>query len=168
VWRRDSEANAVVAEGFISRREEVGRRIGKEGIFDYICDVVSVFETDDCVDLACLTEQLFTEALREAAGDYDFSHPALLLLLDGVAYCINRFGFGGCDEATGVDNDDIGVVGILVNDEAGLCDLRQHPFAIDHIFWTAEGDKSDSYPAPAFAYAGTSPFFVLFCGHWPI
>jgi hypothetical protein len=130
--------------------------------------MVSMFKADDYVDSFSFIEQLSADSLREAAGDDDFSHPALSLLLDGVAYRTNRFGFGGCDEATGVDNDDVGVIGILGNNEAGLCYLRQHPFAIDHIFWTAEGDEADGYPAPAFAYAGTSLFFILFCGHWPI
>jgi len=107
--------------------------------------------------LADLIEQFFAESLREAAGDDDLSHLALSFSFDGVAYRVYRFGFCGSDEATGVDDDDIGVVGILCDDEAGLCDLRQHPFAVDHIFGTAEGDKSDGYA-----------FFVLFCGHWPI
>ena len=155
--RGDSEANTVVADGFINWREEVGRRIGEEGFFNYVRDVVPMLEADDSVDLADLIEQFFAESLREAAGDDDFLHPALLFLPDGVMYRVHRFGFCGSDEATGVDYDDIGVVGILGNDEASLRDLRQHPFAVDHIFGTAECDKSDSYP-----------FFVLFRGHWPI
>lgn len=60
-------------------------------------------------------------------------------MIDGV----EGFSFGGCDEAASVDDDDGGIVGVLCDAEAGLGDLGQHSFAIDHIFGTAERYKAN-------------------------
>jgi hypothetical protein len=117
--------------------------IGKESFFDYAGDAVAVFEADDSIEWACLIEQQFAESLREAASDDDLSHPALSFSFDGVMYRGHRFGFCGSDEGTGVDDDDVCVVSILCDDEAGLGDLREHSFAVDHIFGTTEGDEAN-------------------------
>jgi len=60
-----------------------------------------------------------------------------------VTYGIERFGLCGRDEATGIYDDDIGVVGILCDGEARLGDECEHPLTVDHIFGTAEGDETD-------------------------
>ena len=125
-----------------------------------------MFEAEDCVDLADFVEQFFAEALWQAAGDDDLLHLSFLFLFDGAAYSFECFCFGGSDEAASVNNDDVGVVGIFSNDEAGLCDLRQHPLAIDDIFGTAESDETDpSRPTSERAEAGSYLNFALFCSH---
>jgi len=68
---------------------------------------------------------------------------ALLFLFEGVIDGVEGFGFGGRDEAAGIDYDDGGVVGVLCYAEAGLGDLCEHTFAIDHIFGTAERYKAN-------------------------
>ena len=68
---------------------------------------------------------------------------ALLFSFEGVIDGVEGFCFGGCDEAAGIDDDDGGVVGVLGDAEAGLGDLGEHTFAIDHIFGTAEGYKAN-------------------------
>ena len=68
---------------------------------------------------------------------------ALLFSFEGVIDGVEGFGFGGRDEAAGIDDDDGGVVWVLGDAEAGLGDLGEHTFAIDHIFGTAERYKAD-------------------------
>jgi len=116
-----------------------------------------LLEAEDGVDAGGFVEEVFTHSLRQAAGDDDFLHFAFLFLADGEVYCVDGFCFGGGDEATGIDDDDVCVVGILCDDETGLGDEGEHSFAVHHIFGTAEGDEADG-----------SPFFILFRIHWPI
>ena len=52
----DSQANPVVTEGFAGRRQKVSGVVGEECFFDYVCDVVAVFEAEDSVDLGDLIE----------------------------------------------------------------------------------------------------------------
>ena len=113
-----------------------------------------MLEAEDGVDAGGFVEEVFAHSLCQAAGDDDFLHFALLFLFDGVLYDVEGFRFGGCDEAAGIDDDDIGIIGVLCYTEAGLGDEGEHPFAVHHIFGTAEGDEADG-----------SPFFILFNIH---
>jgi len=154
VWRGDAEAGAVVIGDFEGGSYGGYRFAGCEGRLNYIDNVVALLEAEDGVDTIGFDEEVFIHSLCQAAGDDDLLHFAFLFLADGEVYCVERFGFGGCDEATGIDDDDVCVVGILCDDEAGLGDEGEHPFAVHHIFGTAEGDEADG-----------SPFFILFNIH---
>jgi hypothetical protein len=120
--RSDSEANAVVIEGFEIGCYQFDGFVGGEALLDDGGDIIAVFEAYDCVDLVNLVEQLITETLGQAAGDDDFLHLSFLFLFDGEAYRFEGFGFGGFYETTGIYNDDVGVAGIVCNNEAGLGD----------------------------------------------
>ena len=78
-----------------------------------------MLEAEDGVDSGGFIEEVFTHSLRQAAGDDDFLDMALLFLFDGIIYGVEGFGFGGGDEAAGIDDDDVCVVGILCYTEAG-------------------------------------------------
>jgi hypothetical protein len=178
--RGDSEADAVVIEGFEIGSYQFDGFVGGEALLDDGGDVVAVFEAYDSIDLADLAEQLRAESLWEAAGDDDFLHLSFLFLFDGAAYYGEGFGFGGFYETTGIYNDDVGVISIVRNDEARLRNQGQHPFAIDEIFGTAEGDETDPSRPTSLdsassrgrtserAEAGSCLNFIFFCGHWPI
>jgi hypothetical protein len=124
---------------------------------NYIDDIVARFEAENGVDTRGFAEEGFTHSLGKAAGDDDFLDMALLFSFDGVIDGVEGFCFGGCDEAAGIDDNDIGVIGVLGYTEAGLGYEGEHSFAINHIFWAAEGDEADG-----------SPVFTLFNIHWLI
>jgi hypothetical protein len=126
------------------------RSVSGECFSDYISDIVAVLQTDYRIDTGCLIEHFFAETLRQATGDDNLSDPAFLFSADGVVYRIERLGFGGGNKTAGVYDDDIGVVAVVGNDEAGLCDLGQHSFAIDYVLGTAESDKSHCYRRSVF------------------
>lgn len=116
---------------------------GVDCLFDYLRDMVSLAEADDGVDSIGLLEQFLSHSLGQAACDYDFLYKAFSFAVYGVVYHFESFGFCRCDEAAGIDYDDVSVVGFRVNDKTGLGDFGQHFFAVDDVFWAAKRHESD-------------------------
>lgn len=152
----DSQAGSVVVDYCRSGGNCCNRFICGKRFFDELSDVVALFEADDCVDSVGFGEQFFALSLRQAAGDDNLFDFAFSFLVEGVIYRIQGLGFGRFDEAAGVYNEDIGVVGIGGYNKSGQGDLCEHSLGIDDIFWTAERDKTDGYS-----------FFVFFPFHYP-
>jgi hypothetical protein len=90
-----------------------------------------------------LLEDLFADSLGEAAGDDDFSDEAAGLLFKDVLDDFEGFGFCGFDEAAGVDNDKVGLVGVFDEGEAGLDDLGEHLFAVNNVLGAAQCVEAD-------------------------
>lgn len=143
VVRGDAEAGAVIVGDFKRGGDGGYGFVGCEGGLNNPDDVVARLEAENGVDAWGFGEEGFTHSLGEASSDDDFSDMAFLFSFEGVIYGVEGFRFGGCDEAAGIYYEDEGVVGVVGDAEAGLGDLGEHSFAIDHVFGTAEGYKAN-------------------------
>ena len=80
--------------------------------------------------------------LGQAAGDDDGADLALLLQVEHLADDAERLLPGRLDEAAGVDDDDVGPVGVGDEGVAVLGQLAEHALGIDGVLRAAEGDES--------------------------
>jgi len=71
VARGYAKAGAVVVKDFVEAAQGGDWFISGAGFFDYLRDIVAMFEADDSIDSCGLIEQPVSEALWEAAGDDD-------------------------------------------------------------------------------------------------
>ncbi len=55
----------------------------------------------------------------------------------------DRFLFGGVNERTGVDDEDIGVFRVSRQARAGAVEEAHHHFGVDEVFGAAERDEAD-------------------------
>ena len=81
-------------------------------------------------------------ALREAAGDHELLAAALLMsrhLEDGI----DGLFFGGVDEPTSVDDDDVRLIRSRSWDVAGDPGHPEHDLGVDAVLGAAEGDEVD-------------------------
>ena len=58
-------------------------------------------------------------------------------------YFVNRFFFGGQDEGTGIDDDDVCGTGFTGDIKAAFFQDGSHHFGVHLIFWTAQADNMD-------------------------
>jgi hypothetical protein len=76
--------------------------------------------------------------LDQAANDDNSSDEALAFALEHLADDLEGFLLGGVDEAAGVDQDGIYLLGVGVELEALLEEAGEEAFAIDGVFGAAE------------------------------
>src|SRR5439155_24932884 len=77
----------------------------------------------------------------EAAGDNDGADAALLLQREHLADDGERFLPGRLDEATGVDDNDVGAVRVGRQRVAVLGQLAEHALGVDQVLGTAKANK---------------------------
>ena len=97
-------------------------------------------------------QQLVLLALGQAAGDDDGPDPALLLEVEHLADDAERLLPGRLDEAAGVDDDDVGPVGVGDERVAVLGELAEHALGIDEVLRTAEADEGEGLALCFFHY----------------
>ncbi len=56
-------------------------------------------------------------------------------------YFVNRFFFGGQDEGTGIDDDDVCGTGLADDVKVAFFQDGSHHFGVHLIFWTAQADN---------------------------
>lgn len=76
--------------------------------------------------------------MDQAANDDNSSDEALAFALEHLADDLEGFLLGGVDEAAGVDQDGIYLLGVGVELEALLEEAGEEAFAIDGVFGAAE------------------------------
>jgi hypothetical protein len=151
---RNSQADPVVGQRRKIGFNQLNERVVQQSFFYNLDYIITVFKTDYGIDAGRLFKQSFAQSLRQAASDNDFAHTAFLFLPDCLSDCVKRLIFGRRYKAAGIYNNDVGVIGVLSNNQARTGNLRQNPLAIDHILGTAQGDKTDS-----------NATFISFCTH---
>ena len=92
------------------------------------------------VHLGDLLLDLAAVALRQAAGDDDFQVGVCLLVGAGLEDILDGFGLGALDEATGVDQDHIGLAQVGHRLVACRQQDMHHAVQIDLVFGAAKGN----------------------------
>ena len=90
-------------------------------------------------------------ALDEAAGDDDAFALASGFLLDGLVDFAEGFILGGFEEAAGVDDDGIGLIGVGGDGQAILGEEAEHALGVHEVFRAAEADEGDGVDGGGFA-----------------
>ncbi len=105
-------------------------------------DLLAAEDADDLIDLGHLLEQhrLSCRSARQPATTTEPTRPCLLQL-EHLADDGERFLPGRLDEAAGVDDDDIGPVGVRSQGVAVLGQLAEHALGIDQVLWAAKRYK---------------------------
>ena len=112
-----------------------------DGAIDDLRDLLAAEDADDVIDVGHFLEQVVLLALGQAAGHDDGADAALLLEVEHLADDAERFLAGRLDEAAGVDDHDVGAVGVGRQGVAVLGQLAEHALGIDEVFRTAEADE---------------------------
>ena len=117
----------------------------RHGAIDDLGDLLAAEDADDLIDLrALLAAASSFLPLGQAAGDDDGADAALLLEVEHLADDAERLLPGRLDEAAGVDDDDVGPVGVGREGVAVLGQLAEHPLGIDGVLRAAEGNEGVS------------------------
>ena len=124
---------------------------------DDLDDLLAAEDADDVIDAGHLGEQGVALAFGETAGDDDGAEPALLLEREHLADDAERLLAGRFDEAAGVDDDDIGAVGVGREGVAVLRQLAEHALAIDEVLRAAEADEGEGFCCHETRRLGVSP-----------
>ena len=88
-----------------------------------------------------LFQQHLPLPLGHAPGHHHAPHAAGLLQRQHLADDAERFLPGRFDEAAGVDDDDIGAVGVGLEGVAVLGEFAEHPLGIDEVLRAPEADE---------------------------
>ena len=118
-----------------------GRR-GEAGGFE---DCLQLAGADDRVDLGDVAANLVAVALDQASGDDEaLGFAAIFALVPGhLEDGVDGLLLGGVDEAAGVDDEDLGVLGAGSELAAGAVKQAHHDFGVDQVLGAAEGDEAD-------------------------
>src|SRR5262249_23515524 len=107
-------------------------------------DLLAAKDADDVIDPGHLFKQGIALALGQAPGHDDGTDPALLLEVEHLADDGQGFLASGFDEAAGIDDDDVGAIGLGGEGVAGLRELAEHAFGIDEVLGAAKADKRET------------------------
>ena len=144
----DLHVREVARGGEHARRQVVVevrlQRIGGgwEALAD-IDDAVEFVGADEGVDFRHFVADIAAVALHQAAGDDQLFGAADFLVLGHLQDGVDRFFLGGVDETAGVDDQDVGLVGMVRQLVASGDELTHHDFTIDEVFGTAQTDETD-------------------------
>ena len=130
---------------------QVRRRVGdgqaRDRSADRLRDRPDLVGADELVDLGHLGRQLLRVALGQAAGDDQPLARARLLVAGHVEDRVDRLLLRLADEAAGVDDDDVGGLGIGDQTVAGVGRVAEHDLCVDAVLRTTEGDEMDVHDA---------------------
>ncbi len=142
--RRDAEAGRVFLGLDRSGTEERALLVAVafgQGAVDDRHDLLAAEDADDVIDAGHFGEEVVLLAFGETAGDDDGTDAALLFQCQHLADDAERFLPSRFDEAAGVDDDDVGAVGVRREHEAVLGELAEHALGIDEVLRAAEADE---------------------------
>ena len=106
-------------------------------------DLLDFVGADDGVDFRHLALDLIAIALDQASRHDQLFCPADLLVLGHFEDGVDRFFFGRIDEAAGVDDEHVGLIGMWRELVPAGHKLPHHDFAVNQILGTAQADKTD-------------------------
>ena len=109
----------------------------------HLGDALELVDADPGVDEWELVDELLAVALRQAAGDDDGAAAAARFVRghlrdDGAGLLAGRG-----DKGAGVDQDDVGVVGIVREGQALGHEHARHDLRVDEVLGAAEADQTD-------------------------
>ena len=138
-----------VARGGENARGEVVIEVGLQGVgirFQPFADGDDAFQfvgADEGVDFGQFLADIAAVAFDQAAGDDQFAGAADFLVLGHLEDGVDRFLLGGVNEAAGVDDEYVGLIGMGGEFVAFGDELPHHDFTIDEVFGTAQTDETD-------------------------
>ena len=128
--------------------EIAGRRrrrpiVAVGGLADELDDRRQVRRAEDAVDLRHLAHDLRAVALGQAAGHDEGAAAPLLLEPRQLEDRLHRLLARAVDERAGVDDQTLGVLGLLDERKARLAQEAEHQLGVDLILRTAQGREVD-------------------------
>src|ERR1035441_6663181 len=119
------------------------RAIGHRPAHD-VADLRDLVNAHERVHFRHQLRQLVAKALRQAAGNNDgLAALVRIAQLDGLKNRVHAFFLRGINERTGVDDDGVGLRGVIRDLDAALEQRAEHDLGVHEIFGAAKGNKSD-------------------------
>ena len=149
--RQEARRGRVVE---VARRRRGRPVVAAGGLPDQVDDPREARGAEDPVDLGHLLEDVPAVPLGEAAGDDEGAARAALLQFGQLEDRVDRLLAGAIDEGARVDDDALGVLGVLGERKSGLGQHAEHELGIDLILRAAERRQVDlhgwgQYTVPA-------------------
>jgi hypothetical protein len=110
----------------------------------YFGDFFAPEDADELVDLGAVDQQRFFLSLGEAARDNHSAELALAFELEHFVDGAERFLPGLLNKAAGVDDGEVGALGVIHQLVTVELQHAEHPLAINQILGTAEADEGVS------------------------
>jgi len=148
---RRRRQNARDGGNFLRRVEGVDRNIGNRGALvqpDGFENASQFVGTEDEINLRDFLSDICPVAFGEAPRDDELLAVPVAFHLRHLEDRVDRFLFGGIDEAAGIDDENVGFL-FVESDGVSLPGERsQHHFAVDEIFGASKADKADAGRLP--------------------
>ena len=131
----------------LKRRSRL-RRCGRRSQPRRLQDRLQLARADDRIDLGDVPADLVAVSLHQASGnDQPLRLTAMLeLVLHHLEDGIHRLLLGGIDEATGVDDEDLSVLGARGQLTAGAVEQPHHHLGVNQVLRAAQRYESDLRP----------------------
>ena len=113
---------------------------------DHGSNLLELVQTDEGIDFREFTGKFRREPLGHASGDDETligSTAVQSAIPVGFENGGNAFRFGGINESTGIDDEDVGLGGIRGQIDAGRPEVAQHDFRVDEVFGATQGNQAD-------------------------
>src|ERR1017187_1146985 len=110
-----------------------------------VADLRDLVNAHERVHFRHQLRQFVAEALRQAAGNNDgLAAPVRIAQFDGLKNRVRAFFLRGINERTGVDDDGVGLRGVIRDLDTALEQRAEHDFGVHEIFGAAKGNKADA------------------------
>ena len=117
----------------------------REGLFDDVGDLRDLIDAHEGVHFRHEFWQFIAKPLRKAARNNNRLAAIFRLpKLNGFKNRVHAFFLGRIDEGTGVDDDGIGLSGVVGDFNAGFKQGTEHDFGIHQIFGAAQRNQPDA------------------------
>ena len=128
------------------------RRPPRQRLLDDVGDLGDLVNAHEGVHFGKELGQFVAKTLRQAAGD-DQALAAVLRLahFGGFEDGVHAFLLRGVNERAGVDDDDIGLRGVIGDLDAVLQQRAEHDLGVHQVLGAAEGDQADAH-GPLFGF----------------
>ena len=117
-------------------------------LFDDVRDLRDLVNAHERVHFGQELGQFVAETLRQAAGN-DEAWPRLFAVADlgGFEDGVHAFLLRGVNERAGVDDDGVGLRGVVGDFHAAFQERAEHDFGVHQIFGAAERNQADAQRA---------------------
>ena len=120
-----------------------GRVIDQTAIDELRHQPIHLARAQEKIDLGERFLEFLAVPLDHAAHGDDRPRPARLFQTSGFDDRIDRFFLRGVDEAAGVHENDVRILGLLDGLGAAICQLREVAFGVNGVFVAAQRDDRD-------------------------